>query len=54
MWCLPSGFTPTDSEFKRAQTFGQQVKHLTATNHILAAATLGEEPPTGAGDETGA
>jgi hypothetical protein len=29
------------------------VKHLAATNHILAAAALGEEPPTGAGDEVG-
>jgi uncharacterized damage-inducible protein DinB len=26
---------------------------LAATNHILAAAALGEEPPTGAGDEMG-
>jgi uncharacterized damage-inducible protein DinB len=47
------GFTPTDGEFKDVRTFGQQVKHLAATNHILAAAALGEEPPTGAGDEMG-
>jgi len=46
-------FAPTDGEFKGVRTFGQQVKHLAATNHILAAAALGEEPPTGAGDETG-
>ena len=47
------GFTPTEGEFKGVRTFGQQVKHLAAANHILAAAALGEEPPTGAGDETG-
>jgi uncharacterized damage-inducible protein DinB len=29
------------------------VKHLSATNHILAAAALGEEPPADAGDELG-
>jgi uncharacterized damage-inducible protein DinB len=47
------GFAPTDGEFKGARTFGQQAKHLAAANHILAAAALGEEPPTGAGDEMG-
>jgi hypothetical protein len=29
------------------------VKHLSATNHILAAAALGEIPPADAGDELG-
>jgi uncharacterized damage-inducible protein DinB len=47
------GFAPTDGEFKGVRTFAQQVKHLAAANHILAAAALGEEPPTGAGDEMG-
>jgi len=47
------GFAPTDGEFKGVRTFGQQVKHLAAANHILAAAALGEEPPTEAGDEMG-
>jgi uncharacterized damage-inducible protein DinB len=47
------GFTPTDGEFKGVRTFGQMVKHLSATNHILAAAALGEEPPADAGDEVG-
>jgi DinB superfamily len=47
------GFAPTDGEFKDVRTFGQQVKHLAATNHILTAAALGEEPPADAGDETG-
>lgn len=47
------GFAPTDGEFKGVRTFGQQVKHLAAANHILAAAALGEEPPPDAGDEAG-
>jgi len=32
------GFAPTDSEFKGGRKFGQTVKHLSATSHILAAA----------------
>lgn len=47
------GFAPTDGEFKGVRTFGKQVKHLAATNHLLAAAALGEEPPADAGDELG-
>jgi uncharacterized damage-inducible protein DinB len=47
------GFAPTDGEFKGVRTFGQMVKHLSATNHILAAAALGEGPPGDAGDEMG-
>ena len=47
------GFAPTDGEFTGVRTFGQQVKHLAAANHILAAAALGEEPPANAGDEAG-
>jgi len=47
------GFAPTDGEFQGVRSFGQQVKHLAATNHILAAAALGEEVPSDAGDEAG-
>jgi uncharacterized damage-inducible protein DinB len=47
------GFAPTDGEFKGVRTFGQMVKHFSATNHILAAAALGEEPPADAGDDLG-
>jgi uncharacterized damage-inducible protein DinB len=47
------GFAPADGEFKGVRTFGQMVKHLSATNYILAAAALGEEPPADAGDELG-
>src|ERR1051326_2635478 len=38
------GFAPTEGEFKDVRTFGQMVKHLSATNYILAVAALGEEP----------
>jgi uncharacterized damage-inducible protein DinB len=47
------GFAPTDGEFKGVRTFGQMVKHFSATNYILAAAALGEKPPADAGDELG-
>ena len=47
------GFAPTDGEFKGVRTFGQMVKHFSATNHILASAALGEEAPADAGDELG-
>ena len=47
------GFAPTGGEFKGVRTFGQMVRHFSATNHILAAAALGEEPPADAGDESG-
>src|SRR5262249_55181216 len=47
------GFAPTNGDFKGVRTFGQMVKHFSATNYILAAAALGEEPPADAGDEMG-
>jgi hypothetical protein len=50
-WKYP--FVPAVGEFKGVRTFGQQVKHLAATNYILAAAALREPAPADAGDETG-
>jgi hypothetical protein len=47
------GFAPTVGEFKNVRTFGGQVKHLAATNYILAAAALGQPAPLDAGDEAG-
>lgn len=47
------GFAPTDGEFKNVRTFSHQIKHLAATNFILAAAALGQDPPSDAGDEEG-
>ncbi len=47
------GFAPSEGEFKGVRTFGRQVKHLAATNSMLAAAAMGEQPPVDAGDEAG-
>jgi hypothetical protein len=45
-------FAPTNGEFKGVRTFGEQVKHFSATNYILAARILGETPPRGEKNET--
>jgi len=45
-------FTPTDGEFTGVRTFARQVRHLSATNHILAAAAL-DEPASTDIDENG-
>jgi hypothetical protein len=47
------GFAPTDGEFRGVRSFGRELKHLAATNYILAAAALGVDPPADAGDEAG-
>lgn len=47
------GFAPTAGEFKNVRTFSKQLRHLAATNYILAAAALGKTPPPDAGDEAG-
>ena len=39
-------------QFSGVRTFAEQVKHLAAANYQLAAATLGQEPPTGTDHET--
>lgn len=45
------GFAPTTGKFDGVRTFAEQVKHLSATNYILASAVLGEKPPHGEQDE---
>jgi len=45
------GFAPAIGEFKGVRTFGEQVKHFSATNYMLAAAALGEKPPHQEKDE---
>jgi uncharacterized damage-inducible protein DinB len=47
------GFAPSVGEFANVRTFSRQLKHLAATNFILAAAALGERAPADAGDEQG-
>ena len=41
------GFARTAGKFGGVRTFAEQVKHLAATNYILASAVLGEKPPHG-------
>jgi uncharacterized damage-inducible protein DinB len=45
-------FAPTNGEFEGVRTFAQQIKHLAASNYILASAVLGEKPPHGESDES--
>jgi uncharacterized damage-inducible protein DinB len=44
------GFTPTNGEFNGVRTFGQQLKHVAATNFIYASSILGEKPPVDVGE----
>jgi len=47
------GFAPSSSagNFEGVRTFAEMVKHLSATNYILASAVLGEKPPHQEQDE---
>src|SRR5467141_2901279 len=46
-------FAPTNGEFKGVRTFAQQVKHVAATNYLVASLILGEKPPVDVNDEKG-
>jgi len=39
------GFAPTNVEFKGVRNFGQQIRHVAASNYLIAAAMLQEKPP---------
>jgi uncharacterized damage-inducible protein DinB len=45
------GFAPTSGEFKGVHTFGEQLKHIAASNFTYASAILGEKPPADVGEE---
>jgi len=47
------GFAPTSGEFKGVRTFAEQIKHVAATNFLVAALILGEKPPVDINDEKG-
>ena len=47
------GFAPSVGKFRGVRSFGAEVRHLAATNYILAAAAQGQAPPADAGDEEG-
>jgi DinB superfamily len=46
-------FAPTNGEFKGVRTFAQQVKHVAATNYLVASGILGEKPPVEVDGENG-
>jgi uncharacterized damage-inducible protein DinB len=46
-------FAPTQGEFKGVRNYAQQIKHIAATNYLLASAILGEKPPAETGGEDG-
>ena len=46
-------FAPTSGEFKGVRNFGEQVKHVAASNYLYAAAMLGEKPPVDTSGENG-
>jgi len=47
------GFAPTAGEFKGVRSFAQQIKHVAATNYLVAAAILEEKPPASVVGEDG-
>lgn len=44
-------FAPSNGEFKGVRTFGQQVKHVAATNYMIFSAMLGEKAPDTGGED---
>ncbi len=47
------GFVPTNGEFKGVRTFAEQIKHVAASNYLIAVHILGEKPPADANDGKG-
>ena len=47
------GFAPSNGEFKGVRTFAEQIKHVAASNYLIAAHILGEKPPADANDGKG-
>jgi hypothetical protein len=44
-------FAPTTGEFKGVRTFGEQVRHVAATNYAIASALLQEKAPVDLGKD---
>jgi uncharacterized damage-inducible protein DinB len=42
-------YAPTNGEFKGVRTFGEQMRHVAATNYMIAASILGEKVPVDLG-----
>ena len=45
------GYAPTGGAFAGVRTFGEQLKHVAASNWQIASKVLGEQPPAGTHDE---
>jgi len=43
-------FVPTNGEFKGVRSFGEQLKHVAATNYYYGSLILGEKPPADTGE----
>ena len=43
-------FAPTNGEFTGVRKFGEQVRHVAATQYMVAASILGEKPPAQLGE----
>jgi uncharacterized damage-inducible protein DinB len=46
-------FAPTNGEFKGVRTFADEIKHVAATNYLVASLILGEKSPVDVNDEKG-
>jgi uncharacterized damage-inducible protein DinB len=46
-------FAPTNGEFKGVRTFAEEIKHVAATNYLVASLILGEKSPADVNDEKG-
>ena len=46
-------FAPTNGDFKGVRTFAEEIKHVAATNYLVASLILGEKPPVDVNDEIG-
>jgi hypothetical protein len=44
-------FAPTNGDFKGVRNFGEQVRHVAATNYLFASGLLGEKPPVDLGKD---
>jgi hypothetical protein len=44
------GFAPNNGDFKGVRTFGEQLKHVAATNFLFASTILGEKSPEEIGE----
>src|SRR5260370_9240687 len=44
-------FAPTNGDFKGVRTFAEEIKHVAATNYLVASLILVEKPPADVNDQ---